>query len=204
MTLSVSPARQWSGSAGRLKRDMPRDFERIISENSRKIYGSVYGMLGNAQEAEDVTQETFYQAYKSYGSFKGDSSASTWLYSIMMNVVNSHLRNKRRQPRQSGVSVEDGEAAAAPHNATANVESSFFKNETFREINAALMKLPLSHRAVFILCVVEEKTSQEAAKIIGISSGTVRVRLYRTMKILRSLLKAGATAEVNGDGAMQI
>lgn len=178
------------GGAGD-ERNLSLDFESIVSENSGRIYNLIYQMVGNAQETEELVQEVFYSAYKSLGRFKGDSSISTWLYRIAMNVATDSLRTKMRRPKVAeSMDYEEREAMGGIERKGKSVESQFIMKESLQNVKEAMMKLPIKYRAPFVLNVVEGYSHEEIAEIMGITNGMARTRLYRALKMLRQELGA--------------
>ncbi|MEW6201537.1 MAG: RNA polymerase sigma factor [bacterium] len=168
---------------------MTGDFNRIVYKHGSKIYNTVYSMLGNREESEEVVQEVFCEAYKSYASFKGDSSVTTWLYRIMMNVVSDHIKRKKRPPLiEDGLSIEEHEAVGNLPDTSESAENAFLKKQRLLHIRNALLKLPIPYRSVFVFSAIEGYNSVEIGKIMGISAGTVRIRLFRAVKMLRAML----------------
>jgi RNA polymerase sigma-70 factor, ECF subfamily len=174
----------------------PYDFDRIVRENSSRIYGMLYKMTGNASDAEDLVQEVFYNAYKSLPNFKGDSAVSTWLYRIATNVATDALRQKMRRPKiEQSMDFEEREAVGGIARTGGSAESQSMMNENLSRVKKAILKLPVQYRAPFVLNVVEGYSHEEIAKIMNISYGVARTRLYRAFKMIRAEL-----AVENGEG----
>ncbi len=164
------------------------DFDSIVKQNSARIYNVLHRLTGNAQDAEELTQEVFYNACKSLPRFRGDSDISTWLYRIAMNVAADAVRKKMRRPRvEQSMDYEEREAAGGVARG-GSAEAQFMARESMERIRRAILKLPLPYRAPFVLNVVEGYSHEEISKIMGISNGVARMRLYRAMKMLRKEL----------------
>jgi len=163
------------------------DFETIVGENSGRIYGLLYRMTGNAQDTEELVQEVFYQAYRSFPRFRGDSNVKTWLYRIAMNVSTDAIRKKTRRPVvEQGMDFEEREAAGGIMQGAISAENEFFDRESLGRVKEAIIGLPVKYRAPFVLNIVEGYSHQEIAKVLGITYGMARTRLYRAIKMLRA------------------
>jgi RNA polymerase sigma-70 factor, ECF subfamily len=174
----------------------PCNFDVIVRENSGRIYNMLYQMTGNAQDAEELAQEVFYQAYKSLPRFKGDSAISTWLYRIAMNVSKDAIRKKARRPAmEQRMEFEEREAMGGIPQSVRSAENEFLSKESLTRVKKAILNLPVKYRAAFVLNVVEGYSHEEIAKIMGITYGVARTRLYRAIKMLRTEL-----AVRNGEG----
>src|SRR5919106_3730794 len=90
----------------RLKRSDPAEFETLVNERSGEIYGLLYRLTENTEEARDLTQETFLRAFQSIGQFRGDSDVRTWIYRIAINQARNRWRWWRRRRRDSTVSID--------------------------------------------------------------------------------------------------
>src|SRR4026208_2528390 len=90
----------------RLKRSDPAAFEKLVNERSGEIYGLLYRLTENTEEARDLTQETFLRAFQSIGQFRGDSDLRTWIYRIAINQARNRWRWWRRRRREATVSID--------------------------------------------------------------------------------------------------
>src|SRR5215470_9066495 len=95
----------------RLKRGDALAFEKLVQERSGEIYGLLYRLTENAEEARDLTQETFLRAFQSIGQFRGESDLRTWIYRIAINQARNRWRWWRRRHRDATVSIDATEAA---------------------------------------------------------------------------------------------
>src|SRR5688500_5929006 len=91
----------------RLKRSDPAAFEKLVNERSGEIYGLLYRLTENAEEARDLTQETFLRAFQSIGQFRGESDLRTWIYRIAINQARNRWRWWRRRHRDSTIRSEE-------------------------------------------------------------------------------------------------
>lgn len=165
------------------------DFEKLVRDNGRKIFNTAFHMLGNMQDAEDVTQEIFLEAWSAMPGFQWKSEPSTWLYRIAMNVLSDFIRNKKRRPAADNrLGIDELETMGQIPESHKSAEQDFFKMESGSTVNRALMKLPRHYRAVAVLKDVDGYSYKEIAEFLGISIGTVESRLFRAREMLKKLL----------------
>lgn len=171
------------------------DFDQIYHANLGRIYNMVFHMVGNAEDTEEMVQEVFSRAHKTLHSFEERSSISTWLGGIAMNVISDFFRKKKRTPQTTANYNIDEFEAEPDLDHGGKVENIFFKREKLKELRSALLKLPLEYRSVFFLVAVEGNTHPEAGRVLGISEGTSRVRMFRAVKMLRTELLSSDSKE---------
>ncbi len=167
---------------------METDFEKLVRENARGLFNLAYHALGNREEAEELVQEVFLEAYKALPGFRGDASAKNWLYRIAVNVLADYIGAKKRRPATSEMPVEGiygggTRAADAP-----SAESEYIRESEMASVRSAVMKLPAKYRAVFVLNAVEGYSHVEIAEMLGISQGAARVMRLRAAKMIRNEL----------------
>jgi RNA polymerase sigma-70 factor (ECF subfamily) len=138
--------------------------------------------LGDDAAAEDLVQETFVALPETIRSFRADASLRTFLVGVAINHARHHLRSAARRRTTLGRYAE--EPPASSRNPEEHAERVRLANALAR----ALDELPVDQRAAFVLCEVEERTSVEAAQIMGVPEGTVRTRIFHAKKKLRVLL----------------
>ena len=193
---SVEPRIQDGQFIERLKRGESAAFETLVSERSGEIYGLLYRMTENAEEARDLTQETFLRAFQSIRSFRGDSDLRTWIYRIAINQARNRWRWWRRRRRDSTVSIdstdENGKPALVATLKAENVQSpeqDTLAHERERILRNALKGLRRVYRETVILRDIEGFAYEEIAVALDISVGTVKSRLARGRQELRSKLE---------------
>ncbi len=150
----------------------------------KDIFRAAARILADRARAEDVTQEVFLQAWKSYGKFETGTNCKAWLYKILFHCVNHHRRKWFRFPilKQTEEFLEANLAYTPP----------VAENLTDAEILAALEKMPVDYRSVVLLVDVEEFAYKDASEILGIPIGTVMSRLSRGRRLLRTQLASVA------------
>ncbi|MCE1252702.1 MAG: sigma-70 family RNA polymerase sigma factor [Anaerolineae bacterium] len=163
-------------------------FAQLVDATSGKIYHMVFQMLGNAQDAEDVLQETYVKAFRSLADFEGRSSLKTWLYRIAVNEALMLMR--RRNPRV--VSMDETPATDDNEVDTMEIvdwcclpEGELLSEEARRFLERVVQQLPENLRVVFIMRDLEGLSVAETAEALGISEGNVKTRLLRARLRLR-------------------
>ena len=179
----------------RLKNGEAAAFEMLIRERSGEIYGLLYRLTENAEEARDLTQETFLRAFQSIGHFRGEADLRTWIYRIAINQARNRWRWWRRRKRDSTVSLDANDGRGQPLVASlragrsSNPEHATLAHEREGALNTALQSLGRSYRETVILRDLEGFSYDEIATTLGISIGTVKSRLARGRQELRKRLE---------------
>ena len=157
------------------------EFEKVALPHLKELYRMAARLLGDGSKAEDVVQETFLQAWKSFGRFEPGSNCRAWLFKILVNTIHHHRRNwfNLRRVKESEEILERTAAAAAP----------IQERIAQREILRALDSLPADYRAAVLLADVEEFSYKEIAGLLDVPIGTVMSRLSRGRKMLRAQLR---------------
>jgi RNA polymerase sigma-70 factor (ECF subfamily) len=155
------------------------DFETAALPYMDDLFRTARRVAGNQTEAEDVVQETFLQAWKSFERFERGTNCRAWLYKIMFHVI-QHNRRKRfrfnlKSTRDDSVEIE----AALVYEAPVSQEL------TDEDVIAAFDRIPQQYREVLVLVDVQEFSYREAAETLNIPQGTVMSRLNRGRKLLR-------------------
>jgi RNA polymerase sigma-70 factor (ECF subfamily) len=167
----------------------PDAFGELVRRHQDRLYNTVYRLVGNAEDAQDVVQEAFLNAYQSLDRFKGEAQFFTWLYRIAVNTAIS-LKRKRRvalrleagRDGAGGVEPLDSSDASRPGHALEQAEQE-------RRIHNALGRLSAEHRTVLVLKDMEDLKYETMAEILQVPVGTIRSRLHRARLELRELLE---------------
>lgn len=180
----------------RLKRGEAAAFEVLVADRSGEIYGLLYRLTENPEEARDLTQETFLRAFQSIGHFRGDADLRTWIYRIAINQARNRWRWWRRRRRDTTVSLDAPDGPyGQPLNATLQADRSedpeqqTLTRERERVLRAALKTLGNAYREAVILRDIEGFSYEEIAVALDISVGTVKSRLSRGREELRRKLE---------------
>ncbi len=163
-------------------------FNELVNRHHTKIYGLAYRMLGNAEDAEDATQETFLEAYKSIKTFRFQSQFGTWLYRVGMNTCNQYIRKAKSRNRMLNAYTEET-AAQGMTEEREIPERIAIKTEQRQVIQAAIDRLPPKQREVVTLYYMQHLKYKEIAEILDCSLGTVASRLNKAMQNLKVKLE---------------
>jgi len=180
----VQKAQQGDGEAFRI----------LVVRHQDRIFNAVLRFCGNHEDACDITQKAFINAFRKMSEFKGDSAFSTWMYRIAFNLSVSFRRDAGRQ-RIVSIHGKDDELLIEP--AVDRPPGERMENEdNQRKVQEALNGLDPDDRKIIVLKELEERSYDDIASILGIPKGTVRSRLFRARIALKERLKAviGSTA----------
>jgi len=164
-------------------------FGELVGRHQDRLFNTVYRMLDNAEDAQDVVQEAFLSAYQSLDSFKGDSLFFTWLYRI---AINSAISLKRKHRVAISINAgPDGGPVMDPVDVSEYGQPghALEKAEEERRIQGALNRLSPEHRAVLIMKDMEGQKYEAMAEVLRVPIGTIRSRLHRARVELRELLQ---------------
>ena len=179
--------------------DEDRDltFEQIIEKYSKKIYNIILRQINDREEAEDLTQETFVNAYKSFATFRGDCKIQTWLCQIALNQCKNRFRQRDRRRTVEGPSLDSPNLAAEEGTRPLEIpdweqspQDVLIRNETYRYVLKAIASLPDDYREVIMLCDLQHLPYLEIAEITGLSLEAVKTRIHRGRLMLRRKLEA--------------
>jgi RNA polymerase sigma-70 factor, ECF subfamily len=169
-------------------------FDQLVTRYRTRVFGMIYNMVHNEQDAWDLTQDSFVKAWKSIGRFRGQSSFYTWIYRIIMNVTIDWLRKK--QVKGAGVEFDDAiqlreinPASRTVPKADALPHERMEQREIRQRIDAAIAQLNPEHRAVILMKEIEDMQYHEIAEALECSIGTVMSRLFYARKKLQNLLR---------------
>jgi RNA polymerase sigma-70 factor (ECF subfamily) len=180
----------------RLRRREAAAFEQLVAERSSDVYALLYRLTTDAEEARDLTQETFLRAYQSIDRFRGEADLKTWIYRIAVNQARNRWRWWRRRRRDATVSLdangERGEpplAASLRNEDAADPEEETLAHERENQLREALLSLRRAYREAVILRDVEGLSYEEVAATLEINIGTVKSRIARGRLELRRKLE---------------
>jgi len=175
-------------------------FSDVAMEHMPALYSAALRMTRNPADAEDLVQETFLKAYRSFDSFQEGTNLKAWLYKILTNTfINSYRAAKRRPEKADVEDVEDLYLYHRLGGGQGNVvgrsaEEEMFDRFTDDEVKAALESLPETFRMAVLLADVEGFSYKEIAEITDVPIGTVMSRLHRGRKALQKALAEFAVA----------
>jgi RNA polymerase sigma-70 factor (ECF subfamily) len=159
------------------------------------VFNLAARLLGDAEEARDLSQEVFLQVFRTLGRFEGRSTLRTWIYRIVVNQCRNRQRWWRRRRRDRALPLQElTEAQEARlserERAGGGVQQELERRDRARLVQAALAKLSFDHRAVLMLREVEGLSCEEIAATLSLPAGTVKSRLARAREALRRRLVA--------------
>lgn len=160
-----------------------RAFNEIVLRHRRRIFQVAMGIVGNAEDADDIAQEVFIKSYKSLGEFRGDSALSTWLYRITFNLSLNHIRSRKLR---SFVSLDKIAAVLPGGESPSRRVESVELNEI---VKRAVAELPAKQRTVFLLRYFQKLSHAEIAEIMDREVGTIKANYFQAVRKLR--LKLG-------------
>ena len=158
-------------------------FEELVRKHGRRVYRSLIGILGNAEETEDALQDAFLKAFQHLPNFEGRSRFSTWLVRIAINTGLQRLRSRKEFD-----SLDEDSEEFRPRNIQAwtdSPEDYYSREELRRLVEKEVMKLPLKYRVALMLRDLEELSTEEAAAALGLSVPGLKARVLRGRLMLR-------------------
>jgi RNA polymerase sigma-70 factor (ECF subfamily) len=161
-------------------------FETIYQLHQRRVYSLCLRMLKNVEQAEDLTQEAFIQVFRRISTYRGESSFTTWLHRVTVNVVLMSLRRKT-------LAMTSLEALTNPSDDTSAFEFGFADNRLTGALDRlglerAIEQLPPGYKIIFILHDIEGYEHNEVADLLGCSIGNSKSQLHKARMRLRQLL----------------
>jgi RNA polymerase sigma-70 factor (ECF subfamily) len=163
-------------------------FAELARRCQEKIYFTILALTKNQQDASDLAQEAFMQAFKSLRSFKQRSSFYTWIYRIAVNLTLNFLKRRKREDTQE-VLEESQSSGNGTEDSCLLPEGRSLKKELSEKLQSAIDSLPLTYRASFTLVVFQGMTHSQVARILGCSENTVSWRMHKARKMLQARLK---------------
>lgn len=168
------------------------EFEKLVNEYQRNVYNLALRMVGDPEDASDMSQEAFIKAYSSLAGFRGDSKFSVWLYRIVSNVCLDFLRKRSKQQVVS-LTVEDeddGDIELDIADEGSSPEVLLERKLTREAVRRGLDSLPPDMREILLLREIQGMSYDEISETLGIESGTVKSRIFRARKKLCAFLTA--------------
>jgi RNA polymerase sigma-70 factor (ECF subfamily) len=162
-----------------------------IDLHSAGVYRLALRMVGSPEEAEDIVQETFLNAFRTIDAFEGRARLSTWLYRIAYNTALMRLRKKQPLYVSIDPPTANDEEEVTPvqlFDWCCLPEDDFQSSEARNELERAIAELPETLRAVFVLRELEGLSTEETAQVLNVSVSNVKVRLHRARLWLRERL----------------
>ncbi len=166
-------------------------FDDLVVKYSPRLYGLVYNMTSNHEDTNDMLQDVFAKAYRAISGFRGKSSFYTWIHTIAVNMTLNFLKKRGRRYHLSlddvDASIQNDKEFIELTSTTSPVREADL-GELQRRLNEAMMKLSEEHRAVVTMFHIQGMPHAEISKILGVSEGTVRSRLFYANRQLQNYL----------------
>lgn len=169
-----------------------RAFRELVGRHQRKAHAVAYGIVRNAEDAREVTQDAFMRVYRHLNDFEGQASFSTWLYRIVVNLSIDLIR--RKAPGKKAVELDDRtELDGAPHEllpyrGDRDPFVSLDRSRIVAAVQQCLDQLPEYHRTIIVLREVEGLSYEEIAEVMEVPKGTVMSRLFHARRKMQKLL----------------
>jgi RNA polymerase sigma-70 factor, ECF subfamily len=193
LTLSEKDATVATGVASeRISAEVELSFEELFTRYNSMVFSLAFHMLGDREEALDVSQEVFLTIYRKMDTFRGESSLKTWIYCIAANRATNRFRWWNRLRRRGTVSLEEHLAKSPNLEVFCNLaseakspEEELMVQEERAEIERMLLDLPLQQRIAIVMRDIEGLSYEEIAESLNLSLGTVKSRIARGRELLK-------------------
>lgn len=170
-------------------------FNELMEATYRKVFNMAYRLAGNRPDAEDLTQEAFYRAYRSFRDYEGDRPFENWIFRIVTRLFLDLLRNRRRRIKAvsydtplQGAGNDENLFFEMPDEA-ANPEQAMLEHTFSEDLQKALNSLSPEQRLLVTLADIEGVPYKDIADMLDKPVGTIRSRLHRTHKLIRARLE---------------
>jgi len=168
-------------------------FEQVVRLYGGRLLAVARRIVGSDEEARDVVQDAFLNAFKSFDRFEGNAKLSTWLHRIAVNAALMKLRTRKRKPEQSIETLlpsflDDGHHEERFKSWDEPIDKIMERKETRELVRRQIDALPESYRTVLVLRDIEGLDTEETANMLGLSVNATKIRLHRARQALRSLL----------------
>jgi RNA polymerase sigma-70 factor, ECF subfamily len=173
------------------KQRLDRDFTELYRTHLRDVYSYAYYRIGNHHDAEDLTEQTFLQAYRHFERAQRESDGRPlrpWLIRIAHNLAANYYRDRSRRPQTN---LDDAAVISAPHPTEQLVE----EREEVKEVLEGVSNLPEDRREALIMRFALGMDNREIARALGRTDGATKVLIHRAIKQLEGNLKEGAPSE---------
>jgi RNA polymerase sigma-70 factor (ECF subfamily) len=172
-----------SGLVARFLRGDGAAFDSLFVKYQDYVYNILFGIVGNQDDARDLTQEVFLQVFRSLPKFRYGARFATWLYRIAVNRGVDAARGSRRW--RFLPNLDEPAFAAIPAEAELQPESVFERKMQRETVQGVLMRCPLSHREPLVLRYYQDLSVEEIADVLGCSVAAAKVRLHRARKVFK-------------------
>jgi len=182
-----------SGLLARLRAGDAGAYEELVRTYSPRLLAVARRIVSNEEEARDVLQDAFLNAFRSLGNFHGDARLSTWLHRIVVNSALMKLRTRKRKPEESiepllPAFLADGHYAEKFSSWGEQADQALARQETQAVVRQRIDQLPENFRTVLLLRDIEGLDTEETARVLETTPNAVKIRLHRARAALRTLL----------------
>ncbi|HUQ88568.1 MAG TPA: sigma-70 family RNA polymerase sigma factor [Vicinamibacterales bacterium] len=190
---SATPVDDEASLVAQLRAGDEAAFELVVRSYGGRLLAVARRIVGSEEDARDVVQDAFMNAFKSLDRFEGNAKLSTWLHRIVVNAALMRLRTRKRKPEQSIESMlpsfmEDGHHEERFQSWDEPVDKLMERAENRELVRKQIDALPEGYRTVLVLRDIEGLDTEETANVLGLSVNATKIRLHRARQALRSLL----------------
>lgn len=185
-------------------------FSDLMRQSYRKVFNLAYRLAGNRSDAEDLTQEAFFRAYRGFHEYEGDRPFENWIFRIVTRLFLDLVRSRKRRIQavsfDAPVRTDSGEETLAVQTAddAPNPEEALMRYTLSEDLERAMSELRPEQRMLVILADVEQMPYAEIAQVAGVPVGTVRSRLHRAHKKLRQSLDSAHKRQAASRGGLRL
>lgn len=169
-------------------------FEEIISLYEKKVFSTIYYMVKNENEIEDIAQEVFIKIYKNLKNFKEESSLYTWIYRITINVCIDEIKKRKKVVYlDEEIETDDGEMRMQIPDESKSPSELAEEKDLKQRLTSCIRKLPEDQRIMIVLRDIKGFTYMEIAEMLKMNLGTVKSKINRSRASLKELLDEDGT-----------
>ncbi len=190
---SATPVDDEAALIAQLRAGDEAAYEQVVRAYGGRLLAVARRIVGTEEDARDVVQDAFLNAFKSFARFEGNAKLSTWLHRIVVNAALMKLRTRKRKPEQSIESMlpsflDDGHHEERFQSWDEPVDKVMERKEARELVRQQIDALPEGYRTVLVLRDIEGLDTEETAKVLGLSVNATKIRLHRARQALRTLL----------------
>lgn len=164
-------------------------FGELVERYQDRLFNTLVRVLGSRDDASEVLQDAFVQAWSKLSSFRGTSQFYTWMYRVALNLACSHRRKHKRRQDQQSVDRMRELSGAEPVDNSLQPEHAMVRSEQAEMVQAALLSVSDEHRQILVLREIEDCSYDTIAEMLELPVGTVRSRLFRARLQLKEVLE---------------
>jgi RNA polymerase sigma-70 factor, ECF subfamily len=181
-------------------------YEELVRGETKHLLAVARRMLRNEEDAHDAVQQAFLSAFRALPGFNGQSRLSTWLHRIVTNEALMRLRKRGRRQEESIDDLlpgylEDGHHVEQFGEWALPADTRIVRGEIRVQVRAAIDRLPEAYRTVLLMRDIDELSTEEAARMLGVNANTVKIRLHRARQALLKLLTPALSQAAQRDVA---